>query len=173
MPAVDPAAAAAKAIELYDKDGNGSLNQTELAGSPGILAALTRYDTDGNREVSKDEIESRLKSMFSGSGAPWFTVNCQIIQTGRPLPGATVRFVPEPFLAESLHPASGTTDGEGRVNPAVADENLPEDQKGLLLMQPGVYRITVEHPSVKAPHKPLGYEVDFLARGGTAMVLQL
>jgi hypothetical protein len=173
MPAVDPAAAAAKAIELYDKDGSGSINQTELAGSPGILAALARYDTDGNREVSKEEIESRLTSMYSGSGAPWFTVNCQIIQSGRPLSGATVRFVPEPFLAESLHPASGTTDGEGRVNPAVADEKLPEGQKGLALMQPGVYRVEVEHASVKTPHKPLGCDVDFLARGGTAMVLNL
>src|SRR5688572_21004622 len=74
MPAVNPVAAAAKAIELNDKDGNGTLNQTELAASPGILAALARYDTDGNREVSKAEIESRMKSMFSSSGAPWIAV---------------------------------------------------------------------------------------------------
>jgi hypothetical protein len=173
MPAVDPAAAAAKAIELYDKDGNAALNQTELAASPGILAALARYDTDGNREVSKAEIELRMKSMFSSSGAPWIAVQCQIMQNGRPLSGATVRFVPEPFLADSLQPASGVTDAEGYVNPKVAEEELPEDQKSLSIMQPGVYRVEVDHASVKKPHKLLGCEVDYLARGGTAMVLKL
>jgi hypothetical protein len=59
------------------------------------------------------------------------------------------------------------------VNPKVAEEQLPEDQKSLSIMQPGVYRVEVEHASVKTPHKLLGCEVDYLARGGTAMVLKL
>jgi hypothetical protein len=172
MPAVDPGAAATKAIELYDKDASGSLNQAELAASPGLLAALARYDTDSNREVSKEEIGARMKAMFSSS-APWVAVNCQLLRSGRPLSGATVRFVPEPFLADYLQPATGTTDAEGYVNPAVAEEHRPEDQKAVSIMQPGVYRVEVEHASVKAPHKPLGCEIDYLVRGGIAPVLQL
>jgi hypothetical protein len=40
-------------------------------------------------------------------------------------------------------------------------------------MQPGVYRIEIKHANLKAPHKPLGREIDFLARGGTEMMLNL
>jgi hypothetical protein len=126
--------------------------------------ARDRYDTDGNREISQQEIESRLKSIYTDS-SPWVTVNCQVLQSGRPLPGATVRFVPEPFLEESLHTATGTTDNEGRVHPAVEDAKLPEDMKGLLIMQPGVYRVEIKHASIKEPGRSLGWEVDFLARG--------
>ena len=42
-----------KAIELYDKDSSGSLNEAELAASPGLLAALDRYDKDRDHQISR------------------------------------------------------------------------------------------------------------------------
>jgi hypothetical protein len=173
MPSVDPPGAASRAIELYDKDGSGSLDESELAACPGVLDARSRYDTDGNGQVSQDELTERLKSLFKSSGTAWATVTCQIIQGGRPLAGAKVRFVPEPFLEDVLPPAESTTDGQGKVMPAVADDRLPEELKGSHVMQPGLYRVHIEHANIKQPQKPLGREVDPLARNGTNFVFRL
>ncbi len=172
MPEVNPSAAAAQAIELFDKDGNGTLNETELATCPGVVSTHASYDTDVDKEVSEDEIAGRLKTIYD-SGPRWVTVSCQVLQGSRPLAGAKVRFVPEPFLKDALPPASGTTDNQGRVNPAVVDEQLPTDKKGLHIMRLGVYRVEVEHPSIKQPHKALGCEISELVRGGTEPVIRL
>jgi hypothetical protein len=169
---VSPGAAAEKAIELLDRDGSGSLNETELAASPGILAARDRYDADGNGEVSEDEIEAQLNTIYF-SGTSWLTADCQVFQGARPLAGATVRFVPEPFLEEAISPAEGKTGSDGRVNPAAPDEKLPDNLKGLLVMQPGLYRVEVVHPSIKQPHKPLGCEISDAERDGTRPVFRL
>jgi hypothetical protein len=170
--AIDSTDAAAQAIELYDKDGSGSLSEAELAASPGILALRQQYDTDGNQQISEDELEARLQSIYR-AGTGWLTLTGQVVQGNRPLAGAKVRFVPEPFLDDALHPATGTTDSQGRVVPAVADELLPSDLKGLTVMRQGVYRVEVEHPSIKQPHKPLGFEISDLERGGTEPVIRL
>ena len=69
-PDVDPAAAAEKAIELYDKDGSGALEENELAATPGILALREEYDADGNQQVSEDEIAARLQSIYR-AGTGW------------------------------------------------------------------------------------------------------
>jgi hypothetical protein len=168
---INPAAAADKAIELYDKDGSGSLNDQELAASPGFLAARDRYDTDADRQISRDEIQNRLKTVSTGTSL--LMVECRVLQGGRPLAGANVRFLPDPALEGALLPASGTTDANGRVNPSVAEDQMPEERRGVPIMQPGVYRVEIEHANVKKPHKPLGCEIDEFARGGTEVTLNL
>jgi hypothetical protein len=173
MPPVDVSAAVEKAFELNDKDGSKSLNESELASSPGLLAALGRYDTDNDRQISYDEMTARLNSLYSSRGTAWMTVTCQVIQGGRPLAGAKVRFVPEPYLEDALQPAEGTTNPQGEVTPAVADDKIPESLKGSHVLQPGVYRVEIEHANVKQPHKPLGCEPDTLARNGTFVVFKL
>ena len=171
-PSINPSAAGRKAIELYDKDGSGTLSEDELAASPGLLAALDRYDKDGDRQISRAEIEERLQSIVA-TGTGWLTVNCRVLQAGRPLAGANVRFVPDACMENALIPATGTTDTNGQVNPAVADTQLPDEKKGLQVMQPGIYRVEIKHANVKQPHKPLGCDIDEIARGGTEPVIRL
>jgi hypothetical protein len=173
MPDVSPSAAADEAIELFDKDGSGAIDEPELAACPGIRAARDTCDSDRNGQISRDEIANAITKIYAG-GTPWASVNCRIVQGGRPIAGADVRFVPAPFLEGALQPAAGKTDNQGRVNPAVADDKLPEDKKGLHVLQLGIYRVEVAHPSIKQPHKPLGCIVDDnLVRGSTELVLQL
>jgi hypothetical protein len=171
-PSINPSVAADKAIELYDKDSSGALSEAELAASPGLLAARDRYDKDGDRQISRAEIEQRLQSIVD-TGTGWLTVNCRVLRAGRPLAGAQIRFVPDACMENTLVPASGTTDTYGQVNPAVDDAQLPDEKKGLRLMQPGIYRVEVKHANVKQPHKPLGCEIDEIARGGTEPEIRL
>ena len=92
---------------------------------------------------------------------------------GRPLDGATVRFVPERFLQGAVKPAVGTTDRQGAAIIAIADEDLPADQRTLRAMQPGIYRVEIKHPGVANLDRLLGFEVDPAMRGGTESVFNL
>lgn len=172
IPSVDAESAAEKALNLYDKDANGWLDKTELTACPGILGAIERYDTDRNNRISGEEIAARLAALFS-SGVGLTPVSCNVVLGGQPLSGAKLRFSPDPFLEGALKPATGTTDDQGRVNIAIPDDQLPSDQHGLRAMQPGVYRVEIEHPSVKHPALPLGCEIDPTSRGGTQLVFRL
>jgi hypothetical protein len=177
-PEIDPQDAAAKALELYDTDGDSLLSEQELKACPGLLSAMNRYDTDGDRNISADEISTKLEGLLS-SGVEMVSVRCFVHYKGRPLRGAQVRYVPEAFLGDSLLAAEGTTDSSGLAEPMIADELLPEDYRGLQSMQPGVYRIEITHPEAKLPARysgqesPLGHEVDPSARGGDDVQLKL
>src|SRR4051794_30094520 len=96
-PKINASAAADKAMELYDKNGDGSIDKKELEACPGLLAALKVYDTDGNQQISRQEIADRITDWKTTSSA-MATVDCRVTLDGRPLGGATVRFVPEPYL---------------------------------------------------------------------------
>jgi hypothetical protein len=79
-----------------------------------------------------------------------------------------VQFVPEPFLGEAVQTATATTDASGLARPAIPADNLPENLRNLPVMQVGVYRVEIEHPSISADgSKPLGFEVDPTSRDGT------
>ena len=161
-PTVSPSQAADKAIELCDKDANGLLNATELAACPGLLAALAKYDTTGDKQLSREEIVERLKSMYA-SGTGLSSLRCQVMLDNRPLRGGHVRFVPEPFLGGDVKSAEGDADGSGSATIGIADAELPENARGLKLIQLGVYRVEITHPTAKIPARyntqtTLGYE---------------
>jgi hypothetical protein len=172
VPSVNPNAAAQKALEIYDKDANGSLDAVELAACPGLLAARANYDANRDGQVSRDEVAARLGSLYS-SGIGLTTVSCRVLAGGQPLSGAKLRFVPEPFLAGAIMVAVGITDQNGTAVIAIENESLPADQRALRSMQPGIYRVEVEHQSVKKPAASLGCEIDPTSRGGTEPVFRL
>jgi len=172
VPSVDPAAAAELAIKEYDRDGDGRLNANELKACPGILAAKGRYDTDKDQTISNEEIAAMLKSMFD-SGVGLIGVHCTVSRGSQPLSGATVRFVPEAFLGDAIKPAVGTTDASGTAAVAIPDDQLPADQHGLQSVQPGVYRIEVEHASIRRPAPLRGCEINPAVRGSTDVTIRL
>jgi hypothetical protein len=172
IPAVNPTAAAAKAIELYDKDANGSLSAGELAACPGMLAGRQRYDANHDGQLSHEEIAARITTLFS-LGLGLVPVRCTVTRGSVPLGDAVVRFVPDAIFEGALKPATGTTDGTGTATISIPDSELPADQHGLGSMQPGIYRVEIEHPSLRAATSPLGCEVDPSSRGGTEPVFNL
>jgi hypothetical protein len=172
VPSVDPSVAAKRALDLYDKDDSGALDARELAACPGLLAARERYDANHDGQISGDEIAARLDHLYS-SGVGLTTVSCRVFVGTQPIAGAKLRFVPEPFLGSAVMTAVGTTDDNGGAIIAIADEALPADQRALRSMQPGIYRVRIEHPSIKRPAAPLGCEIDPISRGGTEPVFRL
>jgi hypothetical protein len=161
-PRIDAESAAAQAISLYDNNQNGSLNTTELAACPGMLAQISAYDTDANGEITAAEISNRLASLFKAK-VGLTALMCEIRVNGKPLSNAEVVFDPEPYLGDDMKQAVGTTDFSGSAEMGISDEDMPRDLKGVKAIQYGTFKVRVTHPSVTIPAKynsntTLGYE---------------
>lgn len=171
-PSVQPAAAAAAAIKAYDTNGDGRLDESELETCGSLRQVAARWDADGDKALSQDEITGRMQEMF-GAGVGLLGVSCTITRNGRPVPEVEVRFVPEDFLGGAIKPATGTTDANGVAAVAVPEADRPEDQRDLQLMQVGMYRVELQGPGVTPPAKPLGWVVDPTDRNGTIPAFDL
>ena len=160
---IDPKSAARRAIELYDTDGDAVLSDHELESCPGIKQEISRYDTDRDGQLNADEIANRIRT-FLETSARLMSFSCSFNFNGRALSGAFVELVPEDFVAGAVEPAAGVTTADGSVELSVAQEILPEGNRGLNLVMPGVYRVRITHPKIPIParyntHTELGCEV--------------
>jgi hypothetical protein len=151
-PDVDASAAAAQAVELYDKNADGQLSKNEWSASPALVAAATSYDKSGDGTLSDDEIIAGI-SAWEQSGVGARTVPFVVRWNGRPLVGATVRLAPAPFLDQAVKAASGETGASGGGQLTLAAEDRPRNAPNIPLMQPGLYHVEITHPSTKIPAK--------------------
>lgn len=163
-PEVDPAAAAADAMKLYDLDKDGQLSADELKACPAILSKLTAYDADANGSISREEVERRLAALFQhGTGGT--QLNCLVTYKGRPLAGAEVVLAPEPYLGSGVQIAHGKTNGSGAAQMGIPAEYLPSHLRRLKAVHYGAYKIRITHPTITIPEKynsktELGYETE-------------
>ncbi len=142
-PDLDPAAAAAAAIEQLDQDGSGDLSASELEAS---ALSLERWDADQNGAVSVAEMTARWQK-FLDSGIGLIGLTCRVVSRSGPLVGAQVTFEPESFQGGAVQPASGETDLSGTTTVSVAEEFRP--QPAMTGVQPGLYRVRITHPTAQ------------------------
>lgn len=139
-PELNAAAAASAAISQYGKDGDGTLNASELSGSPALTEAFERIDADHDQSITGAEFTQRLESWKQGSTL--IPLTCSVTLRGKPLAGARVRLVPEEFLAKGLPAGEGITDETGVAAISMPDEArpFPDAPAG---MYPGFYRVEI------------------------------
>ena len=164
IPHVDPVAASQGAVELYDTNGDGQLSEQELTACPGILRNIGIYDSDGNKSVTQEEIEARLRAFFPPNVGVT-KLNVYVSLDGQSLSGATVEFVAEKYLGDEVKPAGGVTTDRGNATIDIQDEDAPETEHGLSGVHYGTYRVEITHPTVNVPAKyntatTLGYETE-------------
>jgi hypothetical protein len=136
--------AAQKAMELYDTNHDGFLDEKELEKVPGLAAAKKQVDTNQDHKISAEEIAARIES-WQQSKMGRIVLTCVVTHNGRPLPGATVTLVPESFLGDQLTSGSGVTDSRGRA--FIAESANPPG------LSPGFYRVQVTKAGEKIPAK--------------------
>lgn len=163
-PAVNPSNAAALAMEFYDSNVDGSLDEEELKKCPGLLLKKASYDTDGNGSLSQSEIEGGISNLF-GRGTGGTQLRCTVLYKGRPLSGANVVMEPEPYLGDAVQTATGTTDGAGTAQLAIPAEYLPAHFQRVKAVHYGTFKFRITHPSINIPPKyntetELGYETE-------------
>jgi hypothetical protein len=167
---VDASEASTAAMEQYDKNSDGAIDQTELVACPPLAVAIAELDANKDSKLAADEIAARIENLY-GSGSALATFNGTVALGGRPLAGAQVRFVPVGFLGEGVPAAEGVTDESGAVRPALGDADLPENLKGQPLIRPGMYLVEITHPEQQIPARyntstELGAIVDPTSRTG-------
>jgi hypothetical protein len=126
---------AQEALKQLDANGDGLLDEAELAKAPGLLSCLQAWDTDKDGKLSKAELAEGLVPLTSNE-VGLRAVSCRVYMDERPLQGATVSLTPEKFLGAEMKGASGKSDSDGRVRLQVAGQELPG-------VPPGIYRIEV------------------------------
>ena len=134
IPKYDAQRAAQQAVEEMDTDGDQLLSREELVPSAGLLAALASIDQSGDQQLSADEIEQRV-AMYAAMKMGAQSVTCVVTMGGRPLVGAEVSFVPEPFLTETIKSGKGKTRADGSAS-LVTEDRVPG-------LSPGLYRVSI------------------------------
>lgn len=139
-PDIDAGDAASRAMELYDKDGDGAIAGSELDSVPGIKAAMSTIDQNKDGKATEDEIAQRIEA-WQATNIGVMAVKANFTLDGRPLSGAEVIFEPESFLGEDIKAAVGeTTSGLSTVT-------IPKDQRPMKDTPPGLqlglYRVRV------------------------------
>jgi len=151
-PELSPSAAADKAMTLYDTSGDGQLDAEELKQSLPLLDTLPLADKNGDGALSESEIKERIEAWFTGAT----TVDQQSTQVslnGDPLVGATVTYIPEPFLEPAIQTTSGVTDEQGLAEMPGQDPEFP----GLYF---GWYRIKISKNDGGNEIVPARYNTD-------------
>ncbi len=113
---ISPSAAKAGAMQEYDTNGDGRIEGEELENAAWLKSAMERgekLDVNGDGALAGDEIADRVRVWLSGTGR-WSMV-FQVMQSGQPLVGATVKFVPPAFLGERMPTGTGVTDESGTI----------------------------------------------------------
>jgi hypothetical protein len=174
---VDPDAAAARALELWDGNADGAVDKEEAAAKcPPLVGALPAFDANGDGKITAEEFAGHIKS--ASSVASITSVYCTVLQNGRPLSGATVKLRPVAMYGDELPPAEGTTNADGVAQPSIGADNLPENLASRPLLYPGLYHVEITHPTTSLPAKyneatELGCEVDPSSRDGASAKFDL
>lgn len=142
-PPLDPDAAAAKAMELFDENSDGTLDRSELANSPGLKACLKTTDSDRDGSLTQQEIRDRLQ-VFVDSGTAIRSFQVELRRRGGEARNLKLTAVPEPFLQEYIEPATGETNVAGVVTPNIEFTDPEIRKQGYGGMRLGMYRLQIE-----------------------------
>jgi len=176
-PHIDASAAAAEVMKSLDRDGDGKLSRAEWAASPEIAAIAANYDKNSDGFLESAELVSGFEA-WQKTGVGVRSVPFRVTLNGSPLAGATVRLVPADFLGNAVKPASAQTGQSGGGQLAMAAEDRPKNAPNMPLVQPGIYRVEITHPSVKIPAKyntetTLGIEITSASPGPEGAIWSL
>ena len=139
--------AGAEAIKMYDANHDGKISGEELDKCPALKAALAQIDPAGKGEITADMIDARVRDWVDSKLAR-MTISCTVLRNGKPLPGATVKFVPEKFLGPNVQPGTGKTDTHGIAMLSVALSGREPPGMG-----PGLYRVVITKEGAEIPEK--------------------
>jgi hypothetical protein len=138
-PAFDPVGSAAKAMEIYDKDGDGLIAEEELEAAVSLKAAIKNLDKDKDGKISSEEISNRISS-WQSQRIGLMLFQCSVTMDGSPLSGVKIKFEPEEILGDIIRGAEATTNMVGTAIPFIPLDQQ-DGQNQPTGMDPGLYKV--------------------------------
>jgi hypothetical protein len=161
VPPINAAAVGAGAIKDYDKNGDGKLDATELDGLPACKGNMAKFDTDGDKALTAQEIQGRVQKWLD-AGVGLISFQCIVTMDGKPLENATIELIPENCMGGSIEPCEGKTNSQGMAVISIAADKLPADLKTAKVVRCGLYKVKVIGAGVPAKYNTattLGQEI--------------
>jgi len=141
-PKVNPATAAAEAMTMYDADKDGKIAGDEFT-SCSSLKAIAK-----NGEATADLIAAQVTT-WQQSRVGRVTASVVISHNGRPLPGASVKLIPEKFMGSDIPSYTATTNARGGTLISAPTKD-PGEPQGI---SPGFYRLEITKDGENIPAK--------------------
>jgi len=166
VPKIDAAASATAAMDEYDLNKDGFIDQAELKSAPSLKEAEKVIDSNSDGKLSRDEIEQRLNK-YSAQGMALMSFSCSVTMNGAKKAEIEVEMVPEKFMLGSINMGKGKTD----VNGIVRFKQEGQEFEGVA---PGFYKIklikdgSLTFPARFNENTVIGKEIalDRMGRGG-------
>jgi hypothetical protein len=143
-PSVNPNEAGKKAMELYDKNGDGKISGAEFDAAPALKDGLPQFRSTVEKGITAEDIADRIRQWQERKVAR-ANFSCQVTRNGQPVEGVEVKLVPEVFLGDSFQPATGKT-SEGGIASISLPVNSADDAPGVA---PGYYNIVINNVPTK------------------------
>jgi hypothetical protein len=144
-PIYHPSSMVQEAFRLYDVNKDGKLDAEELKQCPCLADALSVLDANSDRCIDNSELQTAMEALVK-QNTGLVDVDVHVTRDGKPVSGATVRLVPEPFMLGSVEAASGVTNKDGVLRPKI--EGLPSSG-----MRLGFYRAEIASDRETIPAK--------------------
>ncbi len=119
----DASATTDAAFQLLDSNSDGALDSEELQACLGLRSAANRIDTNGDKQIDRDEVLARFEKL--GSMSDIIGLDVTVVRGGRPLANAKVTLTPAPFLGEGLQSYQGDSNTGGGVRLVGETVKLP------------------------------------------------
>ncbi len=166
VPKINAAASASAAMDEYDTNKDGFIDQAELKSAPSLKDAEKVIDSNSDGKLSRDEIEQRLNK-YSTQGMALMSFSCSVTMNGAKKAGIEVEMVPEKFMLGSIKMGKGKTDANGMVR-------FKQEEQEFEGVAPGFYKIKlIKDGSLSLPARfnantAIGKEIalDRMGRGG-------
>ena len=152
IPEIDPEASVDLILAAADKDSNKILYQDEWQQVPSLAAAAPMMDTDGDGMLTRPELLSRMQ-FYKNDRMALLDFTCTVLLDGRPLEGATVTLIPEPFMGPEVKPCSGITAQDGWCYMRQEGSAIPGSHCGM-------FRVSVSKKEAGVETIPAKYNTD-------------
>jgi hypothetical protein len=134
-PQYEPSKAAQLVFDNCDANKDGQLAKAELDRYVSLRTAFEEIDKNADKSLSTEELENRINEIVADRVGS-MSVACVVLKGSQPVPGVTVRFIPEDFVADVIVGAKGETTESGLAIMASEDPLVPG-------VSAGFYRVEI------------------------------